>query len=361
MRVKRPVDKHPVDETSGLTVPRRGPGRAWLLAPLVLAAVAAAVWCGSWVFVSHRIQAGLDDAVAAHQADGRTLTWERRSVGGFPFRHSVSFEGARFASPSGWALEAPRLEAQANAYQLTHWVASAPQGLTLVRPQGGAVRITGRPIRASLSAADQPIPRVAVEGVGLAFAPAPGAEPFYFTAAERLEIHLRPDPATPTTADFVVRLRQATPPAGGLIGFVSTNRPADIVWESELRQFPLLRADTWAEAVRRWTDRGGELFVNNVSVKAGDVAATVQNGVLRAGLDGRLRGRLDLQLNRPLQALGALGRTEGADPTAIGAATAVAQARGASRPGAATTLPLVFEAGMMTIGPVSLGEAPRVY
>ena len=51
-----------------------------------------------------------------------------------------------------------------------------------------------------------------------------------------------------------------------------------------------------------------------------------------------------------------VSEAHGADPSAVGRANAVAQARGAQ-----ASLPLVFEAGVMTVGPVSLGEAPRVY
>jgi hypothetical protein len=253
-------------------------------------------------------------------------------------------------------VEIPRLEAQANAYRLTHWVASAPQGLTLVRPQAGAVRITARVLRASLSGADRTPPRVAVEGVGLAFASAAGAEPFFFTGAERLEVHLRPLPDRSADAAFVIRLRQAAPRPAGLVAFVSAGKPADLIWESVLTDIAALRGADWASAVRRWTEAGGRMEVTQASLKAGEVTAAAQNSVLSAGGDGRLRGRLNLQLNRPLQALGALGQSRGADPGAIGAATAVAQARGAK-----AELPLVFEAGVMTVGPVSLGDAPRVY
>ena len=346
------------DENGALSSarPRKRPGRIWLLAPLVLALVMAALWAGSWFVVNHRLQAGVDATAAGHRAQGRTLTWERRSVGGFPFRHHVTFDGLRFASPTGWAIEAPRVEAQANAYRLTHWVAYAPRGLRLVRPQAGAVDITGRSLRASISSADQPIPRIAVEGAGLRFTPAAGAAPFYFTGAERLEVHLRPDPQAPDRADFVVRLRQAAPQPGGLVGFVSAGRPADIVWDSELSAFSRLRGATWAQAVQGWTEAGGALSVTQASFRAGDVTAETRGGTLSTGVDGRLRGRREIKLNRPLQALGALGRLEGTDPTAVGAASAVAQARGAP-----ASLPLVFEAGVMTVGPVRLGEAPRVY
>ncbi|HZH45851.1 MAG TPA: DUF2125 domain-containing protein, partial [Roseococcus sp.] len=154
---------------------RRGPSRLWLVLPLLLAAVVVAGWCGWWFVGRSRIEAAIDQAAQAHQAEGRALAWERRTVGGFPFRYAIRFEGLRFASPSGWAVEARRAEVQANAYQLTRWVAVAPEGLTLVRPEAGPVEIKGREIRASLTGVDQPIPRFALEGVNLTFTPRAGA------------------------------------------------------------------------------------------------------------------------------------------------------------------------------------------
>ena len=350
MGVEGTADHAPeVSEARGRT-----PSRLWLVAPLLLAALAAAAWSGWWLLARSRLEAALDEAARAHQQQGRALTWESRRVGGFPFRMNVRFERLRFASPSGWGLEAPRLNAEANAYQLTRWVAVAPEGLTLTRPQAGPVKIDARVLRASLTGADQVPPRIAVEGVDVRFTTVAGAEPFLLSAAQRLELHLRPIAARPEDATLVLRLKQVAPRPGGLVGLVSAGRPGDFIWESVVTDFARLQGRDWESAVRTWTEAGGRMEVTQASFKAGEVAASTRNAALSAGHDGRLRGRLDLQLSRPLQALAALG--QGADPGAIGAATAVAQARGAN-----ASLPLVFEAGVMTIGPVSLGDAPRVY
>jgi len=345
----------PAEALSG-EAPRSGraPSRLWLLAPLLLALLAAGGWCGWWLLVRARLEAAVDQAAEDHRRQGRTLAWESRRVEGFPFRVKLVFEGFRFASPSGWALESARLEAQANAYELTRWVGVAPEGMTLVRPQAGPVRIDARLLRASLTGADETPPRIAIEGVGVRFSPAAGAEPFALASAERLELHLRPAPGRPADAAFVVRLRQAAPRPGGLVGFVSAGKPGDFVWQSVVTRYAALDGADWESAVRTWSEAGGRLDVVQASFKAGDVSATTRDGVLSAGHDGRLRGRLNLQLSRPLQALAAIGQA--ADPAALDAASAVARARGAN-----ASLPLVFEAGVMTIGPVSLGDAPRVY
>jgi hypothetical protein len=188
---------------------RRPPSRFWLILPFVLVGLVLAAFCAWWFVAANRLSAAVDQAAAAHQQAGRTLEWRSRRVSGFPFRLKVTFQDLRFASRSGWAVQASRLEAQANAYRLTHWVATVPEGLTLVRPQAGAVKIDARLLRASVAGVDRTPARVSVEGADLKFAALQGAEPFPFASAERFELHLRPAPTREGDAAFVVRMRQA--------------------------------------------------------------------------------------------------------------------------------------------------------
>jgi hypothetical protein len=118
--------------------------KAWLLIPLVLAAIAVAAWCAYWFIARDRLLAAMDAQVAAQRADGREIEWAARRVEGFPYRFKVILQQARVESPSGWALRAPRLEAQANAYRLTRWVAAAPEGVVVVRPLAGPLHIDAR-------------------------------------------------------------------------------------------------------------------------------------------------------------------------------------------------------------------------
>lgn len=335
----------------------RASSKNWLLLPLVLAAVALAAWSAYWFVARGRLLSAMDQAVAAQTAEGRRIEWGERRVEGFPFRFKLVLEQPRIVSPSGWALRAPRLEAQANAYQLTRWVAAAPAGLVVVRPVAGPLRVDARILRASLAGVSGVPPRISVEGVDLRFTPLEGAEPFLLAGAERAELLLRPVESSPGDAALVFRLRAAQPRPAGLMAFVSGNQPTNFVWNSRVAQIGALRGESWAEAVRAWTRAGGRMEVNSATLQAGDLRAQNTGGVLSVGSDGRLRGRLEVMLNRPLQALSALGRIEQADPNALGAATAVARARGETN----VELDLGFEAGQFTVGPVAVAPAPKVF
>jgi hypothetical protein len=336
--------------------PRRS-SRNWLLLPLILAAVLAALWCGYWYVARGRLLAAMDGAVVAQREQGRAVEWASRRVGGFPFRFKVILEQAQVRSPSGWAVQAPRLEASANAYRLTQWLASAPEGITVVRPVAGPVRVTGRVLRASLAGADRSPPRLSVEGADLRFAPEAGAEPFLLAGAERLELHLRPAPDAEGDAALLLRLRGAQPRPAGLMAFISGAQPANLVWDARITEWGALAGPDWARAVRSWSEEGGRMEVRDASLQAGELRARNQGGRLSVGADGRLRGRVAVHLNRPLQALSAMTRIEQADGNAVGAATAVARARGETD----VTLDLGFEAGQFTVGPVAVAPAPKVF
>ena len=335
----------------------RRPSRNWLLIPLVITAVALVAWCAYWFVARDRLLAAVDQAVAAQDAQGRRIEWASRSVQGFPFRLKLVLNQARVTSPSGWGLRAPRVEAQANAYRLTRWVAAAPEGVVVLRPQAGPLRVQGRVLRASLAGVDGVPPRVSIEGVDLRFTPLEGAEPFLLAGAERAEFHLRPAPDGEGDAALLFRVRAAQSRPAGLMAFVSGNQPTNLVWDSRVSEIGALRGDSWAGAVRNWTRAGGRMQVASATLQAGDLRAQNTGGALSVGSDGRLRGSLNVMMNRPLQALSALGRIEQADPNAIGAATVVARARGEAN----VELALGFEAGQFTIGPVAVAPAPKVF
>lgn len=334
---------------------RRSSGKSWLLIPLGLAVVAAVAWCAYWFIARDRLLSAMDVQVAAQRADGRRIEWAERRVEGFPYRLKIVLSQARVESPSGWALRAPRLEAQANAYQLTRWVAAAPEGVVVVRPVAGPLHIDARVLRASLAGAGGVPPRISVEGVDLRFAPLDGAEPFLLAGAERAEFHLRPAPGG--DAQLLFRVRGAQPRPAGLMAFISGNAPANFVWDARLTNVAALGGPTWAEAVRGWARSGGRMEVAQASLQAGDLRALNKGGVLSVSPDGRLRGRMNVMLNRPLKALSALTRIEQTDPAAVDTATAIARTRG----DADIELPLGFEAGQFTVGPVAVGPAPKVF
>jgi len=335
----------------------RKPRRWGLYLPFVALALAVAAWSGVWVWAKGQAQARMDLAVQELNQAGWQLTWKDRQVGGYPFRMDVTLTDVRVREPSGWALEAPRLEGEAFMHAITHWLIAAPQGLTFIRPQGGPVAVKGELIRASLTHLDAHPPSISFEGVKLSFAPAPGAQPFALSSADRVEFHLRAGPDN--QGGVFARLDNGKAQLSGLFARVAGDKPISIVWNSTLSNMTSFAGPDWPQAVRHWADAGGSLTVRDASVTAGDALLASKSGSLAVDRNGRLLGVLDVTLRQAPRALGAMGAEGVIAPEAAQAATAVAQARQGAGDVAQATLN--FQAGRTTLGPVALGAAPKIY
>ena len=339
--------------------PARKPSRRplWIafgLAGMVILAVSAL-----WVWARGEAIKGLDAGAEVLRRAGYEVTWKDRSVGGYPFRINVALEEPRIRDRSGWALEAPRLEAQAFLHAPGHWLAAAPDGATFTRPEGGPVRVNGELIRASLTHLDKHPPNLSFEGVDLTFEPAPGAQAFGLASAGRVEFHLRRAPAeVGDEAGVWLSVKDGKARLPALLGRLAGDKPVSLEWDGRMTKIDALRGETWRGAVRAWTAAGGTMRVTRGGLTAGDALIGVNGGSLRAGFDGRLQGVLDLSLRQAPRALGVLADTGAVSAERAAAAVAVAEARGTRDLARAT---LNFEAGQTTLGPVALAPAPKVY
>jgi hypothetical protein len=308
--------------------------RRWgLYGPFLVLALAVAAWSAAWVWARGQAQGRMDAAVAGLTRAGYQIGWKSREIGGYPFRMDVTLDDVTVREPSGWALEAPSLEAEAYLYSIGRWLVAAPQGLTFVRPQAGPVAVGGKLIRASLTDFDKRPPSFDFEGVGLTFQPQPGAQPFSLSAADRVEFHLRAGPDDQGGVFFNVRNGKAR--LSGLFARIAGDKPISIVWNATLTKMSAFSGENWPGAVRHWTEAGGQMQVRQAGVTAGDalIGAT--------------------------QALGAMGEQGVLPRDTAQAAADVAQAReGPDRSAQAT---LDFQAGRTTLGPVAIGPAPKVY
>ena len=337
--------------------PPRKPRRLGLYLPFVVLALAVAAWSGVWVWARGQTQTRMDAAAADLAKAGYQLTWKDRVVGGYPFRMDVTLTDARLREPSGWALEAPRIEGEAFMHAPTHWLIAAPDGITFVRPIGGPVAVKGQLIRASLSHPDAHPPSFSFEGVKLTFAPQPGAQPFALTAADRVEFHLRAGPED--QGGVFARVDNGNARLSGLLARVAGDKPVSIVWNSTLSKMSAFTGPDWPSAVRRWAEAGGSMTVRQAGITAGDAVVGSNSGSLGVGRDGRLTGVLDVTLRQAPRTLGALGDEGVIDQEAVRAATAVTEARQGGGDAARATLN--FQAGRTTLGPVALGDAPKIY
>jgi hypothetical protein len=335
----------------------RKPSRLGLYLPIGLLVLLMVAWSGFWVFARGQAYSRMDAAVASLTKAGYRIGWGGREIGGYPFRMDVTLTDFEVREPSGWALRAPKMEAEAFAYSPTHWIVAAPQGLTFVRPEAGPVTVTGKLIRAALFDFSRRPPSFDFEGVGLTFQPDAGAQPFSLSAADRVEFHLRAGPDDQGGVFFSVDKGKAR--LAGLFARIAGDRPISITWNSTLSKMSAFDGDTWPEAVQHWVGAGGQMTVRNAGVTAGDAVIGSTGGTLTVGTDGRVRGQLPVTLRQAPRALDAMGASGVLPKDTAEAAASVAEARqGADQQAHAT---LDFEAGRTTLGPVDIGPAPKVY
>ena len=336
--------------------PARKPRRLGLYLPFVLLLVAGVAWTVFWLWARGQVQARMEAAVADFSRAGYQLSWSQRTIGGYPFRMDVTLSDARLQEPSGWALQAPLIEGEAFLYSAGLWMLAAPQGVTFVRPQGGAVAVSGKVLRASLTDFDERPLSLDLQGEGLTFRPAVGAQPFALSAADLVEFHLRAGPDD--EGGVFARVDNGKAPASSLFGRVAGDKPVSIVWNSTLSKISAFEGAGWPEAVRHWSDAGGLMTVRDGKLTAGDALIETHASKLGVGRDGRLRGVLTVSLRQAPRALGAMADTGVVAPAAADAASLVAAAR---QDGDTARATLNFEAGQTTLGPVALGPALKVY
>jgi hypothetical protein len=325
---------------------RKPPRRFWLFAPYVALLIAAIGWSLAWVWIRSEVASRMDTAAERLREAGYTVEWSARRIGGYPFRINVAVDNLRLGERSGWGLTAPQIRAETYAYELGHWVGYAPSGVVLNRPASGALAITGEALRASYVASGQDAPRVAIEGLKLAFTPRPGAKPFVINGAQHLDFHLR-------------QAGGATAPAGGLLARIAQAKPMDIAWEARLTHASALHGRDWPTAVQAWGAAGGGLEVEHGFLNAGGAALNLRPGRLDVGWDGRLRGGVGLDLRQAPGLIRTLAQASAIDSGAADQAMSVALARSGGGP--VTQADISFMAGATTFGPVAIGPSPKVY
>jgi hypothetical protein len=335
--------------THNATAPSRKPRRLGLLAPFVVLLIVAVGWSIGWLWLRGQTEQRMDATALSLKSRGYDLSWETRTFSGYPFRMDVRLINARVAEPSGWALRAPELNGEANAYDIGHWVIVARQGVVMTRPINGDVVITGQALRASFAGFDKYPPRISVEGANLVFTPAAGAAPVPLLSAAGLQLHVRPGPDDQGAIFFEAKGAKAQ--FTGLLGRIAADRTADLIWDSKVSKISALHGTSWSDAVADWSAAGGSLTVQQGKLNAGEAMIEAKSGALTVDDNGRLRGALDVTVREvptPGQAL--------RSPEA--AAAAIAQALGRDPTLSAT---LKFENGRTRLGLFDTGPSPRVF
>lgn len=336
----------------------RKPRRRGLVLPFLLAGVLVVGWSGWWLYLRGQVETALDTGAETMKAQGYTVSWASRSVGGYPFRVSVTLKDVQVAEPSGYGFSAPVLEAEAAAYTPNPVVFAAPEGMVVRRPGNKAFAVKGKVLRASLSHLDRTPPRLSVEGVDLQFGALKGAAPLSFSAMERMEFHLRPNANEADTADVFLRLQNATPANNDLLARVADGKPVTIGVEGKVTGASFLHGSGWREVAQAWSTAKGALTVAKGGVAAGEAVLSVQPSTLSIDETGHLTGGLSLSLTRAADGVMALGAV-GVLPKET--AAVASGLTGVQLPGRPLEATLTFHDGQTWLGPLPLGPAPKVY
>lgn len=324
-------------ETEARRNPLRKPRRLGLYLPWGLAVALAIAWSAAWLWLAHETGRQIDASAAALRASGWQASWGARRISGYPFRLDADFEGLKLADPSGWALAVPQLKGEAYMFAPTHWVFAAPAGLTFTRPTGGAVVVTARLLRASVNGWDRRPPNISVAGDDLVLAPAPGAKPFWLTAAKSLQFDTRAAPDDQGEVWFGIEGGAAA--RDSWMGDIAQGAPVNITLDGVIFRAGTLVGPDWRAAARSWTHNGGGLDVRQFTLTAGATSLDSRRGSLAVGDDGALVGELDATLVQAGRFFAGL-RAEN---------------------GEAETQKLTFHGGSTWLGPTRLAPAPKLF
>lgn len=281
--------------------------RLWirLWAPFVVAGIVVVAWSAGWWLAAREVERRLDAGVGTLAARGVAVEWTGRRLYGYPFRLNVDFADLRVRG-GDWAVRLPVLETQAFLHAPRSWLAAAPEGLTVERPEGGGLDVRGQRLLASLVLPKSGAPRLSAEGLDLAFTPAPGARPFALASAGRLEFHVRPGPSD--QAAVFLRLEAGKPTPGRLFADLGGGAPVAAAVDARLDHVSTLRGATPAAALAAWGAAGGRLELVEAGLTAGRSRLSLGSPGLSAGADGRLQGRLAVTAARAPSLLVTLAR-----------------------------------------------------
>ncbi|AYG94895.1 DUF2125 domain-containing protein [Brevundimonas naejangsanensis] len=343
--------------------------RKGLIVPFAIVAVGLALWTGWWFYLTRQIETRLEAKVAGLEQAGWRVTHADLRTTGWPMHARVTIRHLDVVAPSGHAVAAPVVIAQANAYNPTRWVMAAPDGLVVTRGVKGKAAIRAEGIRMSVHGLTQRWPNVALELEKPVFTALPGAEPFPLKQAGLVQFYMRPHLVgsdTPTDdVDVLFRLVDAEGRPGGPVEGFAQSGKLNAQIEAVIEKASALRRGADAHGLlSAWTAAGGRFIDVKGELGAGESKAFVSAESLSADDKGRLEGQVFVRAEKPLAAIvGLAGAQQGGalDRAAAAKAAAATPQGGTGADGQGVELSILFRDGRTYLGPFALAPAPQLF
>lgn len=314
--------------------------------------LAFAAWSGWWWFASDRARQGAEDWFAAQHAAGWQAERQQIAVAGFPNRIDLTITQPRLRTPDGdWGWQADFLQLFALSYKPWHLIA-APAARQQVLTPLGPLLVESQKLQSSLVLV--PGPDLALERFQIAGEALAVSGPVQLGIG-RLALATRPTPERALSHDIGLELTAITPPPALRSALPAGLLPPEI---------GLLRLDA-ALALTAPLDRHiaqtrpqpATLMLRELRLDWGTIALRA-TGELVPDAQGYAEGRIDLQLSgvhEVLELAQAIGlvtpETRPAWESVLGSLAPA---------GEALDLPLRLSGGLIQLGPMTLGPAPRL-
>ncbi len=331
---------------------------------LVALLLGTGLWSGYWFAGSSFLQRSAEDWFAAQARQGRVAETTGVRVAGFPNRFDLTVDGVRLADPAtgiGW--QAPFAQVFAMTWKPWHVIAALPPDQVITLPDQ-SVAVTSDALRASLRVKptlDAPLAAAVVEAGRLDLRSTAG----WGHATGRLVASISADEEVEGAGDapnaYVLALDLADlapdPAAIRLIAEAGDLPPR--IAETRLRAVLALTAPLDRHAAQRTPVFAG-LTLSDATIRWGEMTVTA-TGQIAPDAAGFAAGRIDVTITSWRRLVPILVAAGVVQPnlartveTLLGG---LAQETGNPD---MLRLPLILADGRMLLGPLPLGEAPRL-
>lgn len=325
---------------------------------LVVVLIVSGLWAGYWYLGSQAMERGVTGWFTAQEGGPLQAEHQGVTVAGFPNRFDLTVTEPRFADgASGLGWRAPFAQVFMMTWKPWHIIATLPNEQTLSLP-GQEVALTSASFQASavlVPGTDLTLDRSALAADTLTLTSSAGWD----IAAATLRLGLRRTPDRATAQELALELTTLSPPADITAGLAAADLPEriDLVRVDSIlglsapldRHFgqnaPTLQDITLREGLIRW----GDLVLS-------------ASGTLTPAADGTPEGRIDLQVENWRKLVPLFLAAGVIQPTQSDAVTRALEllAQQGGNP-EVLPLPLTFQRGWMSLGPLPLGPAPQLF
>ncbi|AMN39671.1 DUF2125 domain-containing protein [Rhodoplanes sp. Z2-YC6860] len=369
------------------SIPRR---RRWPIVLIALLVILGALWAGGWGYGAGVAERTLEGWKAREAKAGRVYNCASQSIGGFPFGIEARCTDASAELKTNQpplSLKAKGMLVSAALWKPTVLTTEFTGPLTVAQPgQQPFVTVTWQYARTELHGLPTSPESAAIHLDQLAVDRTEAENVFKATRAD-LNARLvsgtvRENPVIETVVKLVGASAQAWHPAAAI--------PTDADITAVVRGLKDFAPKPWQQRLRELQAAGGRIEIASARVQQGETIA-VANGVLSLSPAGRLDGQLRLTVANLEKFLPALGldqmlAEQRAPPklnNAFGALDRIMPGLGnVARQNAgpalvaslglmgqptelegqrAVALPLRFDDGMVSLGPLKLGMTPPLY